>query len=254
MKKIGLIFVVSTLIFGCKTSLPIKPEVSKIEETDILYYFIAAGNEPFWDLKIGEKETVFKSLSSGSEKLIFPTTKPIKAADANMKLYTLKNSTAKLVVGINKLDCEDTMSGIVSPYRVVVNLITKPDKEEESVEGCGRYITDYRLHDIWVLEDFNGNKISISDFQKELPRIEINTSENKFMGFGGCNTINGNIFFEKDLLRFTKVVSTLMACAPNNKEDDFIKALQSTTTYSIENNRLRLSNSSGLFLIFRKVD
>ncbi|WP_238160864.1 META domain-containing protein [Flavobacterium cupreum] len=122
------------------------------------------------------------------------------------------------------------------------------------LEGCGNYNTDYRLHDIWVLEELNGFKVFVTDFQKELPRIEINSSENKFMGYGGCNAISGSIFYEKDLLRFSKVISTMMACAPGNKESEFTKALQSTTTYSIENLRLTLSNPSGKLLVFRKVD
>jgi heat shock protein HslJ len=45
-----------------------------------------------------------------------------------------------------------------------------------------------------------------------------------------------------------------MACASGNKEGEFTKALQSTTTYSIENNRLTLLNPSGKVLVFRKVD
>lgn len=45
-----------------------------------------------------------------------------------------------------------------------------------------------------------------------------------------------------------------MACAENNKEDKFVKALQNSTTYSIKNNRLTLSNPSGKLLVFRKVD
>ncbi|MNY71037.1 META domain protein [compost metagenome] len=74
------------------------------------------------------------------------------------------------------------------------------------------------------------------------------------MGYGGCNSITGQIFFEKDLLRFTKVVSTLMACPQGNKESQFLKALQSTTTYSIGNNQLTLSNLSGKLAVFKKVD
>ena len=74
------------------------------------------------------------------------------------------------------------------------------------------------------------------------------------MGFGGCNAISGSIFYEKDFLRFSKVIATMMACAQGNKEDQFVKALQSTTTYSIGDNRLTLSNPSGKLLVFRKVD
>ena len=95
----------------------------------------------------------------------------------------------------------------------------------------------------------------MTDFQKELPRIEIYAEENRFIGFAGCNEISGSLFFENDLLRFKDVTSTLMACAESNKEDKFVKALQSATTYSIKNNRLTLFNPSrGKLLVFKKVD
>lgn len=253
MKNIFLLFSALFLMNSCKTVAPIQPETPKSEE-NLSYYFVAAGNEPFWDLKIGKDEIVFKSLIPGAEKIVFPHTEPAKAMDANTKLYALKNSSVTIAVGITKRDCEDTMSGIVSPYSVVVGFLVNKDSKETPMKGCGRYLTDYRLHDIWVLEELNGKKVSISDFQKELPRIEINSTENRFTGFGGCNSINGSIFFEKDVLRFTNVISTLMACAPNNKEDEFVKALQSTITYNIGNNRLSLSNPSGALIVLKKVD
>jgi heat shock protein HslJ len=45
-----------------------------------------------------------------------------------------------------------------------------------------------------------------------------------------------------------------MACPQGNKEGEFLKALQSTTTYSIGNNQLTLSNPSGKLAVFKKVD
>jgi heat shock protein HslJ len=45
-----------------------------------------------------------------------------------------------------------------------------------------------------------------------------------------------------------------MACQQGNKEAEFLKTLQSSTTYSIENNRLTLSNPSGKLIVFKKVD
>lgn len=145
------------------------------------------------------------------------------------------------------------MSGVISPYKVSIEIKNDSDADFKKIDGCGTYITDYRLHDIWVLEELNGYKVFITDYQKELPRIEIHAEENRFMGFGGCNSISGSLFFEKDLLRFNNITSTLMACT-NNKEDEFVKALKNSTTYSIKDNRLTLSNPSGKLLIFKKVD
>lgn len=260
MKKTFFIVLITSLIVSCKSISTKSPDMKETisttssQEDDMTIYFKATGNEPFWGLTIGKEKTVFTSLIKGKENLVFSSVEPIRAMDANVKMYKLSNSTSSATVTIQQMDCQDSMSGAISPYKVSVEIKNNSETDFKTIEGCGKYITDYRLHDIWVLEELNGKTVSISDFQKELPRIEIYAAENRFMGFGGCNSINGSIFYEKDLLRFTNVISTLMACASGNKEDEFTKALQSSTTYSIGNNRLTLSNPSGKLLVFKKVD
>ncbi|OXA80337.1 Heat shock protein HslJ [Flavobacterium aquidurense] len=257
MKNIFVFLVLSSLIVSCKSATSGSKETASAtnsQEADMTIYFKATGNEPFWGITLGKEQTIFTSLIPGKEKIIFSSVEPIKAMDANVKMYKLNNEQATATVTIQQVDCQDSMSGAISPYKVSIEIKNNSELESKKVEGCGKYITDYRLHDIWVLEELNGYKVFIADYQKELPRIEIHAQENTFMGFGGCNSISGTIFYEKDLLRFTKVISTLMACAPGNKEGEFTKALQSTTTYSIGDNRLTLSNPSGKLLVFRKVD
>lgn len=254
MKKVLLLCVLAAVTLSCKSvavkNSNMKETTSKTtsDEEDLTVYFKATGNEPFWGLKIGKDETVFTSLIEGMESISFKSVEPIRAMDANVKMYKLNNGKTSATVTIQQFDCQDSMSGEKSPYTVKVEINGK------TLNGCGKYITDYRLHDIWVLEELNGKKVSLTDFQRELPRIEIHAAENRFMGFGGCNSISGSIFYEKDLLRFSNMISTLMACAPGNKEDEFTKALQSTTTYTVGNNRLTLSNPSGKLLVFKKVD
>ncbi|MDQ6529861.1 META domain-containing protein [Flavobacterium sp. LHD-85] len=257
MKKILLILLISIFMIGCKTvtSKDSSGTASVIStEEDLKYYFKGTGNEPFWGIKIGNEEIVFTSLIPGKEKIIFPAVDAIRAMDANVKMYQASNETTSATITIQQLDCQDSMSGVISPYSVKVEIRNNSELETKKLSGCGKYITDYRLHDIWVLEELNGYKVFATDFQKEMPRIEINSSENRFSGYGGCNAISGSIFYEKDLLRFSKVLSTLMACPSGNKESEFTKALQSTTTYSIGNNQLILSNPSGKLAVFKKVD
>lgn len=244
-------------MISCKTMAD-KESKGKIasgtSQDDLNFYFKATGNEPFWGIKIGNDQIVFTSLIPGKESITFPAVDAIRAMDANVRMYKVSNETASATITIQQLDCQDSMSGAISPYSVKVEIKNNSELEAKKLSGCGKFITDYRLHDIWVLEELNGYKVFETDFQKEFPRLEINSTENRFSGFGGCNSITGQIFYEKDLLRFTKVVSTLMACPSGNKEGDFLKALQSTTNYSIENNRLTLSNPSGKLIVFKKVD
>lgn len=254
MKKVLLLCALMSVILSCKSVAVKKTNTNETtskttsEEEDLSVYFEATGNEPFWGLKFGKDKIVFTSLIEGMESISFNAVEPIRAMDANVKMYKVNNGKTSATITIQQFECTDSMSGTVFPYTVKVEM------KNQTLNGCGKYITDYRLHDIWVLEELNGKKVTASDFQKELPRIEINAAENKFMGFGGCNSIGGTIFFEKGLLRFSDVISTMMACMPGNKEGEFVQALQSTNTYSIGDLRLTLSNPNGKLLVFRKVD
>lgn len=259
MKKIAFLGLFLCFTIGCKTVTP-KQSVAQqgqAEPTifiDEISYFKANGNEPFWDLDISEKEIVFKSLVPGFEIFKTPHAAPVQAMDANVKLYRLETESVTMNIQITQEEITDSMAGIIYPYSVMVQIKRAADQEFKIFKGQGQYITDNRLYDIWVLEQINGKKVSLSDYNTNLPRLEMNTTKNQFYGFGGCNHMNGSLFFEKGLLRFTNVATTLMACGVSNKEDEFLKALRSTTSYSVANMRLSLSNPSGVLLVFKKVD
>ena len=219
--------------------------------TDSQIYFEATGTEPFWSVSISGNLFLFKT---PSDSIVFSPTHPILAQDSNVKRYDVKTASSKISLQIRPSECTNAMSGKVSPYTVSVDLKQGTASEVQHFEGCGEYKTDYRLHDIWVLESLHGKPITKSDFSKEFPRMEIKAAENTFSGFAGCNRMHGKLFFEKGSLRFADIATTRMLCEQNNKEAEFLKALQSSTAYAIENNRLVLSNPTGIVSIFKKID
>lgn len=261
MKKGIQLLIVFSIIVSCKSSSTIQKEVGKTEPTQAYkqqmenlengIYFRAAGNEPDWSLKISEKTIEFTSLKPGFESFNSAGLDPIQAMDANVKMYRAANDSGTINIEIMQKECVNTMSGEKFPYAVRIEI--EINNTTTNFNGCGRYITDPALHDIWVLEKMNGNTVAISDFLKEFPLLEINSSTNNFMGFAGCNRMNGTLFFEKGLLRFTNIITTRMACT-ENKEPEFLLALRSSTSYKVENRRLTLSNPSGEKLVFKKVD
>lgn len=262
MNKIAYFGILLTTVLSCKNiSVPITespksntPTVNnnldKISSPEIIY-FKSSGTEPFWSLTISNDKIVLKTIE---DSLVTPHAEPILAMDANVKLYRVKTEMGQLNIQISQQNCVNEMSGIAFPYAVAVEYKKNTNSEFEKWKGCGQYITDYRLHDIWVLEELNGKKNPKEDFSKELPLLEIYASENRFMGFAGCNQMNGALFFEKGKLRFTNVVTTKMMCEPANKETEFLTALQSSNTYKIENNQLILSNPSGVKIKLKKID
>ena len=262
MRKWIQLLLIILLIISCKSAATTTKETVKNESTPTYkkqienlengIYFRGNGNEPDWSLKISEKTIDFTSLKPGFESLTGAHAEPIRAMDANVKMYRVATAAGLMIIQIMQQECVNTMSGEKSSYSVRIEIVK--DGISTFLSGCGNYVTDSRLHDIWVLEQLNGQKVSLTDFSKELPNLEINSTTNKFMGFAGCNRMNGTIFFERGLLRFTNVITTRMACGPTNKENEFLKTLQSTNNYKVENMRLTLTNPSGVELVFKKVD
>lgn len=264
MKRSILLLSIILITAGCKSVTPQSKEVVKnepswayqqqMENIEKGIYFRGVGNEPEWSLKISDTAIEFTSLNLGFESFNSPHVEPIRAMDANVKMYRVATESGTMSIQITQQECINTMSGDKKPYTVRIELALGKLNQVKNFNGCGNYITDSRLHDIWVLEKLNGEEVNSSNFREELPNLEINSSTNQFMGFAGCNRMNGTIFFEKGLLRFTKTITTRMACGPNNKENEFLKALQSTTNYKVENRRLTLTNTSGVEVVFKKVD
>ena len=214
-------------------------------------YFKASGTEPFWSLELSEQQI---KLRTPTDSIITSNTKPFQAMDKNVKMYKIKGETGQLNIQIIQSECANGMSGKISPYKVSVEYKKKSEPSVHKIEGCGSYITDYRLHDIWVLEKLNGKKVDKANFNNDLPSLEINATTNTFLGFAGCNRMNGKLFYEKELLRFTDINTTKIMCQSNNEENTYLKAFRSATRYKIENNRLWLSNPSEELLIFKKID
>lgn len=235
----------STLENSQKISDDIGPDPSTV-------YFKGVGTEPFWSIEISGENIKFTSLYDGYETFSAPAMEPVRAADANVKMYRSQAKGGDLKVQIIQGDCSDGMSDKNYGYKVEVQIKRGRDTDFKTFEGCGDYIADYRLHDIWVLEKLGEETITTSDFPNEFPNLEINSKEDTFFGFSGCNRLTGTIFSERGLLRFT-AASTLMACQ-DTKELQFMKALNASTNYSIANNRLTLSNHNGVLLVFKKVD
>lgn len=265
MKKTIYFGILILTVLGCKTSA-ISSNNYAVNSNDITTtstnsltgketgkkpYFKANGTEPFWQISISEDKIVYKT---PEDSIIMAYSKPIVAMDSNVKMYKVKNNSAEFNIQITQKECTNQMSGEVLPYTVAVEFKKNPSSRFEKINGCGEYITDYRLHDIWFLEELNGIKVNKEDFTSIIPIIEIKTKDKRFSSLLGCNRINGSLFFEKEKIRFINVMSTKMACTDINKEAEFITTLESITSYTIEENKLILSNSSGKKIVLRKID
>jgi heat shock protein HslJ/uncharacterized membrane protein len=215
----------------------------------------ALGNEPSWSIDIDfEKFMRFKSLTELSE-LNTPPGKEIKAQDANLTRYGTQTEAGMLIATILKGPCTDSMSGEIFPWKVRVDAKYTTDTDYKQFKGCGRYMVDYRLNDIWVLTTFNGNELKAEDFVKGQPVVEFHLDENRVYGSTGCNRINGSFEVKGKKITFGKIATTRMACPNMDFEQQFLTFItDNTLDYSIEAGILTLQDDKGIVMVFEKTD
>ena len=244
-----------------KEIMPVKP-VEEVVEMNLNYYqekflsgvdFIARGNEPNWTLEIDlEKSMSFAAMYD--IKVNTPAVEGIKAQDSDVTLYTAKTDSGELVITVIKDKCQDNMSGENFPYKVRVEAKSSADSTYKTFEGCGRFLYDIRLYDIYVMEEMTGFNLKKEKLMKGMPTFEFNLTDMRFGGHAGCNQINGGISVVGNKITFGNLVGTLMSCPNMKVEKAVITALNDkTVTYSIDKMKLTLV-SGKTKMVLQKVD
>jgi uncharacterized membrane protein/uncharacterized lipoprotein NlpE involved in copper resistance len=244
-----------------KEIMPVKP-VEEVVEMNLNYYqekflsgvdFIARGNEPNWTLEIDlEKSMSFAAMDD--IKINTPAVEGIKAQDSDVTLYTAKTDSGELVITVIKDKCQDNMSGENFLYKVRVEVKSPADSTYKTFEGCGRFLYDIRLYDIYVMEEMTGFNLKKEKLMKGMPTFEFNLTDMRFGGHAGCNQINGGISVVGNKITFGNLVGTLMSCPNMKVEKAVIIALNdNTVTYSID--KMKLTIVSGKTkMVLQKVD
>lgn len=215
--------------------------------------FFARGNEPNWTLEIDfEKSISFATMDD--IKLTTPAVEGIKAQDSNVTMYRAKTESWELIVTIIKDNCQDNMSGENFTYKVRVEAKESTDANYKTFEGCGKFLYDIRLYDIYVMEEMTGFNLKKEKLMKGRPQFEFNLTDMRFGGHAGCNSLTGPIEVEGNKIIFGNLMGTLMACPNMKVEKAVVGALnQKTVTYSIDKMKLTLV-SGKTKMVLQKVD
>lgn len=216
--------------------------------------FIAAGTEPFWSLEIDfDKAMYFKT--AGGLNITAPAVKGVKAMDTNVTRYAAETEKVSLIVQLIKQECTNNMSGEKSVYRVTIDAKNTLEKEPKRYEGCGQYLYDYRINDIWVLESVNAKKVNASDFMKGLPQIEVNIAQQKVFGSAGCNNFTGSMELQGKKILTGNLAGTKMACPNKEFENQYLNQLSNRAIpYFIKPGKLHLLVKPDTAFIYRKTD
>jgi putative lipoprotein len=106
----------------------------------------------------------------------------------------------------------------------------------------------------WKLTRLGDSPVQAGEPQREPHFILAQEKDEKgsgtVSGSGGCNRFNGGFTLEGDQLRFSKMASTMMACADGmEQEGSFLKNLASVARYRITGDQLELLDDSGATLM-----
>ena len=217
--------------------------------------FYAMGNEPFWDLNMDfEKEFHFKTMNGID--FTAPAAKFVKAIDNNIIKYESSTELGEIIVRLNKSKCADNMSGQPFDYQVTVEFKASGDTNFKTYKGCGNYVPDFRLYNIWAIVEVDGIKVNPADFKKNAPRLEINLTENTAFGTDGCNNFNGSFKTEYKRIFIGNLASTMMACFENEEISAKIGKILSNSNldYSFKNNQLFFSQNNKIVMVLKNID
>lgn len=103
----------------------------------------------------------------------------------------------------------------------------------------------------WVLSGIaQGDAVSSTPIDTD---ITIQFSDGQVSGSAGCNSYGGSYQIDGRTLTLSELMSTLMACAEddrNQRESEFMTALNTVTQFRTDMNQLILSNDAGQDVLF----
>jgi copper homeostasis protein (lipoprotein) len=139
-----------------------------------------------------------------------------------------------------------------SQYQVGENKITQLDMIGNKITGdmADKYIllkqaaTASVTETYWKLTELMGQAIpALKEGQKEV-HIILKKQDTRITGFAGCNRISGGYELkEGNRIKFTGLISTLMACADMKTEQELLKLLPQVDNYSLNGDKLTLNKA-----------
>ncbi|MEZ5882637.1 MAG: META domain-containing protein [Paracoccaceae bacterium] len=197
--------------------------------------FQAAGNEPFWMLRLDEGRISFTP-NIGED----PVTAPLPAPRLDGSDFVFDAPEAALRLRLAPRICHDSMSGMPHPQTVTVT------HDGQDYSGCGGAPLDLLLGGEWVVEDIAGGGMI------DAAHVTMAFTPARISGQGGCNRYSGGFTLTGEGLSFGPAIATRMACAPAlmDQESRFFGLLPQVAGFDIdETGALLLLGADGVAMI-----
>jgi heat shock protein HslJ/membrane-bound inhibitor of C-type lysozyme len=158
----------------------------------------ASGNEPFWALNYDGWGLKFSEPGQPIREIEIEGQVPSAGG------WQLQSAKGQMPLQVDIADtlCQDSMSGLLRPYSVVLQ------KDGQTLRGCGgnpeRLIQGVQ----WTLKSVGDTALTVPASLTFLP-------DGRLAGSNGCNRLIGSYAISGEGMRFSQLGSTRMACDPN---------------------------------------
>ena len=120
-----------------------------------------------------------------------------------------------------------------------------------SVNNKRTYLSNISLESgKWILINLNNQEVIKQNGERPI-YLEFNVTDQKVIGFAGCNRLFGAYIIKGGSITFSRVGSTKMLCPDVELENLFIANLQQVNRYQIEGEKLLLYNHTSLLATMR---
>jgi heat shock protein HslJ/uncharacterized lipoprotein NlpE involved in copper resistance len=171
-------------------------------------------------------------------------------------LAGIENGPAKYFVGENyvvQLDREgnkiegDLAEKYILQKQTISEDATPPSAPSQTISNQYKSSKEvvYTIKDTkWKLVELNGKAIENKNKSSKMPFLQLN-ADDRYAAYAGCNNMTGGYELRENALRikFTKGISTLMACDDMETEQEFAKMLETVDNYSINGNQMTLNKA-----------
>lgn len=130
-----------------------------------------------------------------------------------------------------------------------VILISGCSANKNQFEDLNEVGKEYQLRNTWVLDELYGNPLSDSEFQNDLPWMELKVDATVFNGYAGCNVMSGRILATSSTIKFENIITTMMACQGGG-EQKFLRAIESADNWDVKGERLFLKSGDEIVAVF----
>lgn len=151
----------------------------------------------------------------------------------------------------------DKPTDIRNFLRVGANRIKQLDRDQREINAPFDYTLtmqegaqDKLENTSWKLTELNGRSVKANEQNRE-PQLRLVADGHRVQGQGGCNSFFGSYDLTGNKIKFSKLGSTRMACTKGmEQETAYLKALEDTTVYKLENGKLGLYRGDELLARF----